>query len=174
MMVTATLLLLLTTVIYSQQSEFITRHCKSNTAIIFHLGGTDMSKLANVGYSRYWTKDWFSDVQFQYEMGTLNLTDFQDFSLTGNLHYNFYSWRKTLYCNASISAFVGQEFIKEQIFDNKKNSFAYGIGIGPNMEYFISNKFCLLLNVNQNFVRGSSIRDAYLSAEIGFRYFLNN
>ncbi|MDP4272677.1 MAG: hypothetical protein Q8907_00170 [Bacteroidota bacterium] len=154
--------------------NFFARHSKGSNGLILSLGSTTRGHYFSGGYSYYFTKYFFSDLTYSFEYGRFHYTDFSTHKLCLTGKANFFSYRKSIFCNADLGLFGGQEILKERLFDidsGHQSDFIYGLSLGTHCEYFLTNKLCLDLALDQNFMRKSLIRSSYISYGLGFRIF---
>ncbi len=156
-------------------TDFLSRHAKGSKCFVLNTGAFTKGFYGSLGYSYYFSKYYFLDGNLSFERGKYNLTNFSSFRLNANNNINYFTFHKTIFCNGHLGLFLGNESISETILNNKsKNSFTYGLYLGTNCEYYITNNFSLNLGINQNFIRKSLIRDSYISIDFGGRFFFGH
>ncbi|MBK7134161.1 MAG: hypothetical protein IPH69_15470 [Bacteroidales bacterium] len=86
------------------------------------------------------------------------------------LMFTFYNPGDKLFFNVKGGFLTGVEFISNSVLNKKKSQFFIGENIGLCVEYFISNKVMLNLDLDQRFFQFSKVGNASFIIKIGMNY----
>jgi hypothetical protein len=84
--------------------------------------------------------------------------------------YTFYNPGDKLFFNVKGGFLTGVEFISNSVLNKKKSQFFIGENIGLCVEYFITNKVMLNLDLDQRFFQLSKVGNASFIIKIGLNY----
>lgn len=170
------LFLLFSITIYSycdDNNDFLFRHSQGSKGIFINGGITSKSYLGSLGYSYYFKKYYSLDISLLYESGEYNYTGFNSYRIIANNNLNLFTYEKALFLNCHIGGFIGREKVNDLLVEENSNKQynTYGIFLGANIEYFITNKIALNLTGSQNIISESLVRDSFISMELGLKLF---
>jgi hypothetical protein len=86
------------------------------------------------------------------------------------LMFTFYNPGDKLFFNVKGGFLTGVEFISNSVLNKKKSQFFIGENIGFCVEYFITNKVMLNLDLDQRFFQLSKVGNASFIIKIGLNY----
>ena len=86
------------------------------------------------------------------------------------LIYNFYTLGENFFLNAKGGILSGVEFLSNSVLDKKESQFFVGENIGLCVEYYLSNKIMLNLDLDQRFFQLSKVGKASFIIRFGINY----
>jgi hypothetical protein len=86
------------------------------------------------------------------------------------LIYNFYTLRENFFLSAKGGILSGVEFLSNSVLDKKESQFFVGENIGLCVEYYLSNKIMLNLDLDQGFFQLSKVGKASFIIRFGINY----
>jgi len=86
------------------------------------------------------------------------------------LMYTFYTLGNSFFFNVKGGILSGVEFISNSILEKNKNQFFIGENIGPGIEYYVSNKIMINLDLDQRFFQLSKLGNTSLIIKLGINY----
>lgn len=148
-------------------------HIKDQQQFCFGAGIVKDGFNGNVGYGKYFTKNWLIRTDFIYENVKINETTLSGYYISPEANYCFDKVSNRLFLNAKVGLIIGDESLKNNIMVNHPiNKLIYGEKIGLKVEYYISTDFSLNLDLEQRFLNNSIVgtisRNAYFSISYNF------
>ena len=86
------------------------------------------------------------------------------------LIYNFYTLGENFFLSAKGGILSGVEFLSNSVLDAKESQFFVGENIGLCVEYYLSNKIMLNLDLDQRFFQLSKVGKASYIIKFGVNY----
>jgi hypothetical protein len=86
------------------------------------------------------------------------------------LIYNFYTLGENFFLSAKGGILSGVEFLSNSVLDKKESQFFVGENIGLCVEYYLSNKIMLNLDLDQRFFQLSKVGKASFIIRFGINY----
>jgi hypothetical protein len=86
------------------------------------------------------------------------------------LIYNFYTLGENFFLSAKGGIVSGVEFLSNSVLDKKESQFFVGENIGLCVEYYLSNKIMLNLDLDQRFFQLSKVGKASFIIRFGINY----
>jgi opacity protein-like surface antigen len=86
------------------------------------------------------------------------------------LIYNFYTLGENFFLSAKGGILSGVEFLSNSVLDKKESQFIIGENIGLCVEYYLSNKIMLNLDLDQRFFQLSKVGKASFIIRFGINY----
>jgi opacity protein-like surface antigen len=86
------------------------------------------------------------------------------------LIYNFYTLGENFFLSAKGGILSGVEFLSNSVLDKKESQFFIGENIGLCVEYYLSNKIMLNLDLDQRFFQLSKVGKASFIIRFGINY----
>src|SRR5664279_3212043 len=86
------------------------------------------------------------------------------------LIYNFYTLGENFFLSAKGGILSGVEFLSNSVLDKKESQFFVGENIGLCVEYYLSNKIMLNLDLDQCFFQLSKVGKASFIIKLGINY----
>jgi hypothetical protein len=86
------------------------------------------------------------------------------------LIYNFYTLEENFFLSAKGGILSGVEFLSNSVLDKKESQFFVGENIGLCVEYYLSNKIMLNLDLDQRFFQLSKVGKASFIIRFGINY----
>ena len=86
------------------------------------------------------------------------------------LIYNFYNLGENFFLSAKGGILSGVEFLSNSVLDKKESQFFIGENIGLCVEYYLSNKIMLNLDLDQRFFQLSKVGKASYIIKFGVNY----
>jgi len=91
-------------------------------------------------------------------------------SVNPELIYNFYSLGENFFLSAKAGILSGVEFLSNSVLDKKESQLFIGENIGLCVEYYLSNKIMLNLDLDQRFFQLSKVGKASFIIRFGINY----
>ncbi len=92
------------------------------------------------------------------------------FYVNPELLYSFYNLGENVFFSAKGGMLLGVESIKNSILEKNKNQFFIGENIGLGIEYYVSNKVMINLDIDQRFFQLSKLGNASFIIKFGINY----
>lgn len=126
------------------------------------------------GYYYFFGKKVFTNIEYSFEKGRVELTQFEIHALNLQGSYLLSNPFRNFYINTYIKNSIEFEKLYIDELSMQEESFAFHSGIGLLNEYYINSKFALLFFADQMLIGKSNLGNQYWSAGIGIRIVFNN
>jgi len=164
-------LLIIVSLIALQGFSQSLRHGKGNSGIhaTFHL--SEFGKAFSLGYTNYFQEKLVFNGKFNFEYGTIGLTNYESYKLIPSLVYTPFHYQNKVFLNLNGGIIVGLEkqLALEEIGEN--TNLIYGGIVGAEIEGFIVNNIAVFGNFHQMFQAGSDFGKWRYQYGIGLRYY---
>jgi opacity protein-like surface antigen len=107
---------------------------------------------------------------FDYERVDFAISKASIIYVNPELIYNFYTLGENFFLSAKGGILSGVEFLSNSVLDKKESQFFIGENIGLCVEYYLSNKIMLNLDLDQRFFQLSKVGKASFIIRFGINY----
>ena len=122
------------------------------------------------GITLYKNNNFAYRVSLDYERVDFALSKASIIYVNPELIYNFYCLGENFFFSVKGGILSGVEFLSNSVLDGKESQFFVGENIGLCVEYYLSNKIMLNLDLDQRFFQLSSVGKASYIIKFGVNY----
>jgi hypothetical protein len=122
------------------------------------------------GITLYKNNNFAYRVSLDYERVDFAISKASIIYVNPELIYNFYTLGENFFLSAKGGILSGVEFLSNSVLDKKESQFFIGENIGLCVEYYLSNKIMLNLDLDQRFFQLSKVGKASFIIRFGINY----
>lgn len=162
---------------WNSQNSVAQIHIKSLQGVGLEGGVSDLGTQFSLYYSKFLTRKIYAGTGLGYESGQVkNNLKYQAYSLQLRANYTLFDLKESFFISAGMRALVGRERVGGIKFSEEKAGESSGIilqiGLGGELEYYLNEKWALLLNGYQDF-KFKGLGNSLFHISTGLRYFFH-
>lgn len=171
--ITVLLLILLTaSQVDSQELKLNVKHVKGQKTIDIAGIATFTGFGGQITYGKYTSNKLITTIGVEYEQGSVNYTDYLMSAIDGGGMYTFAKITPDLYLHGLGLLKIGFENLQNEELKTKDSNFIFGVSVGLNLEYYITNKIGVAITAEQIIYMISDLGNQYPKFGVGIKFVL--